>query len=211
MRRYRRSKIVSPLNLEKKTIMSILGVSTLAFSVLLVLSFFTQAGILLSLRESFYNLFGIGIVTVPLYGLIISLILFSIKSRFTKINIIFGSVGATISITGLVSIFSAPLAGVLGVTLFATIKSIVSPLGAFFVLSFTFLVSIIIASNTSLDQALTTISNFHKFVNTVFRNIKQRFFRVRQPKIIIKNQSEFPSRHSTQPKNLDTGLEGNSD
>src|SRR3989344_4750335 len=103
MRRYRRTKIASPLNLEKKTIMSILGVSVLAFSVLLLLSFFTQAGILLSLRASLYSIFGAAIVSIPLFGLIFSLLLFSIKSRFTKINIILGAISLALSVSGLLA------------------------------------------------------------------------------------------------------------
>ena len=205
MRRYRRNKIVSPLNLEKKTIMSILGVVTLAFSVLLLLSFFTQAGILLSLRASLFRVFGVSIVSIPLFGLIFSLILFSIKSRFTKINIILGSVSLVLSANGLLAPFSTNLAGVLGVTLYTTIKSIVSPVGAFFVLGFTFLVSIIIVANTSLDQALTTITNFYKFISS-FTRITKRFFKVHQPRIVTKNQQEISPARANLPKNLDTTL-----
>ncbi len=204
MRRYRRRKIVSPLNLEKKTIMSILGVLTLAFSVLLALSFFSQAGILLSTRIQLYSIFGVIIVAIPVFGVIFSLLLFSIQSRFTKINIILGSISLVLSVAGLLAPFSAHLAGILGMTLYTTIKSIVSPIGAVFVLAFTFLLSLIIIANTSLDQALTTIVNFYKFTGNFFKNLTRRFPKTHQPKIVAKNLAQIPS--ARQPKNLDNTL-----
>jgi len=54
MRRYKKYKN-PPLSLEKKTISTIIGFVLLAGSLLLLLSFFTQTGILLSLHDLAYH------------------------------------------------------------------------------------------------------------------------------------------------------------
>jgi len=190
MRRYRRSKLGPPLNLEKKTITTILGISILAFSVLLLLSFFTQAAVLLAFKDYFYNLFGIGIVILPFFGVIVSLSLFSIKLRFIKINVIFGSLGALLSILGLIALGSDRLAGLLGVTLWSVVKSLLTPVGAFFVLLFTFLVCLVIALNTNLEQALSTIAKIHRAVTGFFKKLKLKLFGAPKPKIIGRETSK---------------------
>ena len=181
MRRYRRSKIGPPLNLEKKTIKTIIGFAVLAFSTLLLLSFFSQAGALLSLKDYFYGLFGAGIIILPFFGVIISLVLFSIKSRFAQLNVIFGSIGALLSAIGLVAIVSEQLGGILGVSLWTVVKSVFTALGAFFILLFTFLVSLVIALNASFEQALATLAKVHKLFN-IFKKLKQKIFGSAKPR-----------------------------
>ena len=205
MRRYRRSKLGPPLNLEKKTIATILGISILAFSVLLLLSFFTQAAVLLAFKDYFYNLFGIGIIILPFFGVIVSLSLFSIKLRFIKINVIFGSLGALLSILGLIALGSDRLAGLLGATLWSVVKSLVTPVGAFFVLLFTFLVCLVIALNTSLDQALSTIAKIHRAVTGFFKKLKLKIFGAPRPKIV---ERVIPKAATARPqsKGLEEGL-----
>src|SRR3989344_2459027 len=133
MRRYKRLKS-PPLSLEKKTITTIVGIVLLAASVLLFLSFFTGAGALLSFKEYFYNLFGVGVIFVPLLIIILSLPLLSIKNRLAKTNVIFGTTGALLSAIGLIAPFSQNYAGLIGSSLWLVAKSLATPLGAFLVL-----------------------------------------------------------------------------
>src|SRR3989344_3260710 len=123
MPRYRRSKI-APIQLEKKTIATVIGFSALALSLLLMLSFFTNAGALLSLKETFYSLFGVTVVFVPLVIIGISLPLLSIKSKFTKINIIFGSFAAQLTLAAMISPLSKSASGSLGTTLWQVASSV---------------------------------------------------------------------------------------
>ena len=102
MPRRRRSKL-APIQLERKTVTTVIGFGAIALSLLLLLSFFTSAGALMSLKDTFYNLFGIAIVFVPFLIIAASLPLFSIKSKFTRINVLFGAVAALLSFVGMLS------------------------------------------------------------------------------------------------------------
>src|SRR5438309_912417 len=97
----RKKAHLPPLALEKKTIKLIFAVVILSFSFLIVGSLFSQAAVLVSLREGLYRFFGIGIVFLPFFGLLAALILFSIKFRLTKINVIFGALGSLLSALGI--------------------------------------------------------------------------------------------------------------
>jgi len=192
MRRYRKYKN-PPLALEKKTITSIIGFSLLAGSLLLFLSFFTQAGVLLSLRDYFYNLFGIGVFFLPFLVLALSLPLLGIKNRFSKINIILGLSGALLSFIGMMSIFGEDFAGLLGSSLWLVFKSLLTPIGAFLILFFTFFISLIIAFNTSFDQAITTIVAIYTKVNNLLKFIRAKtlgLLGARKPKFVIKPASD---------------------
>lgn len=189
MKRSRKFKS-APIHLEKKTITTIIGISFVAFSLLLFLSFFTSAGALLSLKEYFYKLFGLGIIFVPFLTILISLPLLSIKSRFSKINILAGSIGALLSFIGMIASLSSELSGILGQSLWVVGKSIFTQVGAFFVLFFTFLISSIIALNTSLDQAIASIVSIYKKIAGLIRSIKLKVFGIR-PNFITKSQQSF--------------------
>ena len=192
MRKYRKYKN-PPLALEKKTITSIIGFSLLAGSLLLFLSFFTQAGVLLSLRDYFYNLFGIGVFFLPFLVLALSLPLLGIKNRFSKINIILGLSGALLSFIGMMSIFGKDFAGLLGSSLWLVFKSLITPIGAFLILFFTFFISLIIAFNTSFDQAVVTIVAIYTKVNNFLKFIRTKtlgLLGARKPKFVIKPASD---------------------
>ena len=164
------------LMLEKKTILTIVGINGLALALLLLLSFFTSTFLLLSLKDYFYNLFGIGTFLVPILIILISLPLMAIKNRFSKINVIFGSVGALLSILAITAAVSENASGLLGTTLWSVFKSLVTPIGAFFVLLFTFLASVVVTFNTSLDQALSSVVKVYRLITGIFKAIKSKIF-----------------------------------
>lgn len=184
MRRYKRRSQTPPIHLEKKTITSIIGVFCLAFAALLVISFFTPAGTLVSLREYIYYLFGLGIGVVPLYSIGAGLLLLSVKLKFAKINVIFGSLAAIFAALGLVAPFSVSLSGIFGEALWVFAKSTLTIPGAFFVLLSLFIVSAIITANTSPDQAVASIVKIIKATGAFFKNLGAKFSRPRRPKII---------------------------
>jgi len=187
MRRYRKGRS-SPIQLERKTITTVVGISLIAFSLLLILSIFSSAGALLSLKTYFFELFGIGIIFVPFLIVLASMPLLSIKHRLTKVNIIFGTLGALLSLSGLITPASQEFSGVLGSSLWNVTKSLLTPIGAFFVLFFTFWVSLFIALNTSLDQALAAIvTSYRKLISTI-KAIKLKIFGVPKPKFVTKSQ-----------------------
>ena len=211
MRRYRKYKN-PPLALEKKTISTIIGFVLLAGSLLLLLSFFTQTGILLSLHDYFYNLFGIGVFLVPFLIITFSLPLLGVKSRFSKPNIILGSLGVLLSFIALMSIFGENLAGLLGSNLWLVIKSLVTPVGAFFVLFFAFFISLIIALNTSFDQAVNVIVTIYTKFKKLTKSSQEKIFKLLglgKPKFVIKSPTDRvdqKQRSQVRPLEKDVGL-----
>src|SRR3990167_2504579 len=184
MRRRRRNLNPPSLMLEKKTILTIIGFGGLTLSLLLAISLFTSTGLLLSLKSYFYNFFGIGIILMPIIIIIASLPLLSVKSRFSKINVIFGATAALLSILGITAAASESASGVFGATLWSVFKSLVTPVGAFFVLFFTFLVSVVITFNTSLDQALSTIVRIYRAIGGFFKTVKVKIFGLGKPHFV---------------------------
>jgi S-DNA-T family DNA segregation ATPase FtsK/SpoIIIE len=193
MRKYKRRAKTAPVHLEKKTIIAVAGISLLAFSLLLTLSIFTQAGALLSLRDNFYNLFGIGIIFIPPLIIALSLPLLSIKPNFIRINTILGYIGALMSILGLLSPASQSISGVIGTTLWEVIKSLLTPVGAFSVLFFTFFIAFIITLNTSIDQAISTIVAFYKRITGLIKTVKLKLFGASKPKFIMRSPQKQKS------------------
>lgn len=183
-RRRRRSSLGGspPIALEKKTIKTIIGICTLAFSTLLFLSIFTQTGVLLTLKEKFYGLFGIGIAILPFLIILISLPLIGLRNRLTKVNVIFGATGSLLALLGMVAAFSAPHAGKSGETIWTVLKSLLTAPGTFFVLLAAFLVSFVIAINTSFNDAATAIINLVKSVKGFFAKVKSKLFSTSPPK-----------------------------
>ncbi len=175
MRRRRRKYLLGPpIGLERKTIKSIIGVVGLGISIILLLSIVTKSGSLATLKEKYYEIFGLGIFLAPFVVALISLPLLSLKNRFTKINVIFGLIAASLSFLGLVAPLKDTFAGVLGNTLYSVLKSFVTAPGAFFILLFTFFVSVIITGNTSPDVAIGAVASVFKKISSVLAALKRK-------------------------------------
>lgn len=186
MRKYRRRKKVQPLALEKKTITNIIAFSFLTAAVLIFISFFTKAGALLEIKSYLFNFFGVTIIFVPLLLGLISLPLLSIKNRFSKINVVFGTVGSVLALSGLIGVFSSTYAGLVGSSLYLGFKSLVTPIGAAFVLLAAFIISVIITFNTSVDQVVATFVNVYTKSAGILKKIKSIVFRGK-PKFVTKS------------------------
>lgn len=188
MRRRRRYQI-APLSLEKKTITSIIGFSLLTLAALIWLSFISPTGALLSIRNSAFKLFGTIIILVPILLLLLALLLLNFKNRFTKNNVILGTFSFLITLAALLGAFSANYGGLTGSTIWSVFKSLITPVGSFFVLSVLLVVSLIIALNTSLDRAIGAIvgtlgklTNVAKFIGAKIFGTRPKFItRARQP------------------------------
>lgn len=173
-RRRRKYQLGPPIGLERKTIKSIIGVTGLGISAILLLSIVTKSGSLATLKEKYYGVFGLGIFLVPFVVALISLPLLSLKNRFTKINVIFGLIAAILSFLGLVAPLKDTFAGSLGNTLYSVLKSFVTAPGAFFILLFTFFVSVIITGNTSPDVAIGAVASVFKKISSALAALKRK-------------------------------------
>ncbi len=178
-----------PLNLEKKTIKSIVGASFVTFALILSLSFFSSAGLLLSLKDTFFSTFGIGIIFVPIALIALGLTLFSIKLRILKSNLILGLFGAVLSLLGIISSASGNLGGTIGNSLYETIKALLTAPGAIFLLLFCFVVSIIIATNTSVEDVLVTLSKISQKIGSIFKNLRRKKLEISSGARIIRESN----------------------
>ncbi|KKQ89993.1 MAG: Cell division protein FtsK/SpoIIIE, partial [Candidatus Curtissbacteria bacterium GW2011_GWC2_38_9] len=91
------------------------------------------------------------------------------------------------------SIFGEDFAGLLGSSLWLVFKSLITPIGAFLILFFTFFISLIIAFNTSFDQAVVTIVAIYTKVNNFLKFIRTKtlgLLGARKPKFVIKPASD---------------------
>lgn len=221
-RKYRRSIGGSPpIALEKKTIKTILGIGVIGFALLLLISFFNQSGLLLSIRDPFYLAFGIGIIFVPALLVLVSFPLLSLHNRLTKINVIFGAFGALLAFLGIVGIFSAEFAGLLGSTLWSVLASVITPAGAFVILFLSIIVSIITMLNTSFHDAVSSVVNTVKFLGRILSTAKSKIFHKPEPKYatkpgdagygiaISKKILPSPKAQKQLPPEGDPGLSGN--
>jgi len=173
MRRGRKKN--PPVQLEKKTIKAIIGILSLAFSTLLILSLFTNTGVLLTLKSKVYLAFGVGIVFIPPILVNLSFPLLGIKNRLAKVNVIFGSFGALLAILGLIASVSVNLSGSVGLSLWLVTKSFLTAPGAIFVLFFAMLICAVIALNANINQIFSTLSSSYKKVTSIFK-IFDKFF-----------------------------------
>lgn len=191
-----------PIQLEKKAILTIIGVILIAFSLLLLLSLFLSTGVLLTLKEYFYNLFGIGIIFVPFLIILTTLPLLGFKLKISKINIIAGIFSALLSFLGLIAAFSQNLSGILGYSIWSVFEPLFTAIGAFVILFFALVVSLIIATNTSLDQVMATVIAAYRKIVGIFKSIKRLTLGDSKPKFITRApiQQEKPK----QIKNLDS-------
>lgn len=194
MPRYKK-RAIAPIALEKKTVKTILAFCSVAFSLLLLLSFFTNAGALLSLKETFYKLFGITVIFVPFIIIASTLPLLSIKFRFSKINIIFGATAAILSFSALIAPFSQNLSGTVGAVLWQVAKGLLTTIGGFFVLFFAFLVSVFIALNTNLEQAIATIVAIYKKITGFLKAVKLKILGTPKPKFVTKSAQIQPTKN----------------
>ncbi|MDO8487253.1 MAG: DNA translocase FtsK 4TM domain-containing protein [Candidatus Curtissbacteria bacterium] len=191
-RRRRRYQLLGPpIGLERKTIKSIVGVAGLGISAILLLSIVTKSGSLFTLRERYYEIFGLGVYLVPLVIVFASIPLLSLNSRFTKINVIFGFTATVLSLLGLVAPLSPDSSGMLGNILWSVLKSTVTTPGAFLILLFTFFVSVIITVNTSPDVAIKLIMAAFGKILGVLTAIKKKIIPLRKPDFITKSPDDI--------------------
>ncbi len=202
-RKYKKARS-APVHLEKKTIIIAVGASLFVFSLLLTFSLFTQAGALLSLKDYFYNLFGIGVILVPLILILISFPLLSIKLKFIKPNLIVGLIGALLSFLGMVAAFSESLAGVLGTSLWQVTRTLLTPVGAFFMLFLAFSLTAIIASNANLSQTAKVLAYVFKKLLAFLLFFKKLIVGSAKPKFVTKAGQNAPK--TPLPRNLDTSI-----
>jgi S-DNA-T family DNA segregation ATPase FtsK/SpoIIIE len=195
MRRYRK-RYSSPfkLKLKKKTVVTISGLILLLISVLSILSLFFPEAILLGFTQrAIFRLFGWGAFFMSAIGIVASLTILGFKTPVTQFNIVAGGILSIVSLLGFVNIFSQEGAGLVGVTLWEGIASLLTGAGAALILLVILFIGIVILFNTSLDQIFYYFTAFFKWLKGFFSSLfakKDRFSLDRSLKV---REDETPS------------------
>ncbi len=205
-RRYTRRAKTPPIHLEKKAVLSLIGISFLVFSVLLVISFTQSSGPLLTLKDMFFGYFGLGVILIVPIAILLSLPLLSLKFRFTKINVYAGLIATLMSSVGLFSALSQSLGGSVGTTIWQTFASVITPIGAFFVLLLLLIASLIITTNTSPQQVLTAALIFLTKISAIFKFIKKKLTGNSKIKFATRSAIDPQQTKDKSLKSLDSAL-----
>lgn len=194
MRKYSRRAKTPPIHLEKKAILSIIGIGLLVFSILTLISIFTNTGLLLTLKESITGYFGVGIALIPIFTALLAMPFLSFKFRLTKPNVYAGLLIAILSAISLFAPFSESLSGSLGLAIWLNFESLLTAVGAFFVLLFGLIAALIIATNTSPDQVLAALLVVYRKILAAVKFIKEKLPIAKRPSFITRSAAMPPKK-----------------
>lgn len=175
----RRKKRHLKLHLDKDTYLSAASVGLLLLSIITLISFFAQAAsVNILLQKIITQTFGWGAIFLPIIlGLAGLILLRTLKWNFLNLNTLIGSLWTFLSVLGLLHLFFAneePYlqatlgegGGLVGYYLSDFLVSMVSGIGAFFVLLGSFTVSLVLTLNTSLENILGVIMKGFSYVHS---------------------------------------------
>lgn len=152
-KRKRFSKRGFHLKLKRETVFSIAQVFFFALSGLVVISFSRQGVVLVRLNDFLVTLFSWATVFLPFVFLSFAFLISKIKIPLGQPNVIIGS------LLFFVSVGALGRAGVLGISAWEGISTLVTEIGAGIILFGTSIVGLIILFNTSIDQVLKIASS----------------------------------------------------
>ncbi len=142
------------VKLKKSTVYSISQIVFFALALLVIASFSRQGGILAFLNDSIISYFGWTALFLPFIFLSFGFVLSKFKIPLSQPNVIVGI------LLFFVSIGSLTRAGLLGATSWEGIVGLVTPIGAYVILSGTTLVGLVVMFNTSLYQVASLLASF---------------------------------------------------
>ncbi len=154
---------IASLGLKKRTIFSIISSLFLLISLILVFSFLQKGVFLAKVNRQLVGWLGGASVLLPFWLLAVGLYLSKFNTPFNQLYVLLGSFLTILSFSGLVR------SGRIGNIIWQELRFLVTGFGAFLLLFFSFLISLVILFNTSLDQLI-------KFIAGVLMNIKNKLF-----------------------------------
>ncbi|MFH1602021.1 MAG: DNA translocase FtsK [Candidatus Shapirobacteria bacterium] len=149
--------------LKKKTLLSIISSLFILASLILIFSFGQKGLFLIEINQQLIALLGPVSILVPFWLLAIGLFLSRFSTPFKQLYVLLGSFLAILSLAGLSQ------SGLVGQMMWQELRLLITGFGAFFLLFFGFLISLVILFNTSLDQLI-------KFSLDIFWQIKSKLF-----------------------------------
>lgn len=187
---FRRNFNLRKIQLRKTTLFSIGSILLLAFSGLIILSFFQQGELLIKLNLVLTRFLGIGIFFLPFLLLAAGLMLTRFKTPVNQPNVLVGGILFFLSFLGLTK------SGLAGREIWGEIALLITGSGAFLVLLGGAIIGLLVLFNTSFDQILAVIFKILVLVkNSIFRlrEIKPRREPavIRAPKPVLKPTGEL--------------------
>jgi len=205
----RKNLKIYKLGIQKSTVYSALSVLTIALAVLIILSFSQKGELLIELNQIFSRFFGVGTIFIPFLLLSAGLMLSKLKTPISQPNVLVGGFLLLICFLGLTK------GGVIGEEIFVEVAILITPLGAFLILSGGALIGLIVFFNTSFEQIIANVIKTFKvgkryILASKFPALQEKLpFRLKQrPKLQPKSESE-PKPVTKLAEELTTGVISN--
>jgi len=131
--------------IKSQTVYTIFFILLISAALITTVSFFQSGTILDSLDSFLTDKFGWGKILLPIVLAELSFLFTRIKLKFTKANVSLGLLLAYICILAITQ------SGNVGIQIWNNFATLVSPVGAFFILSGMFFIGLIVLFNTSID------------------------------------------------------------
>ena len=187
-RRHRiKSKRAFRVKLKTATVYSIAQVFFFALAILVVVSFGRRGIILVRFNDLLVLYFSWATVFLPFIFLSFAFLVSKIKIPLASPNVVVGSLLFFVSLIGL------GRAGVGGKAVWEGVATLITNVGAFFVLLGTLLIGIIILFNTSLDQVIKFFVNFFGQIKRYTIGDKRLEKVVNRGQIKVSGSSQFSS------------------
>jgi len=135
--------------LKKKTISSMVAILFLLAALLTVFSFLQRGSSLIKINQFLIFWFGGAAVFLPFLMLSVGLFFSQIETPFKQPNVALGTLLLILAFAGLIK------GGQAGNLIWGELQFLITNVGAFFFLIFTFLIGLVILFNTSLDKLIT--------------------------------------------------------
>ena len=153
-RKRTKSKKAFKLKLKKATIYSIVQIAFFSLAGLIIISFARQGLVLVKLNDTLVGYFSWTTIFLPFIFIVFGLILTKIKTPLNQPNVVVGI------LLFFVSLLTISRAGIVGRSSWEGVATLITPFGAFIILTGTVIVGLIVLFNTSVDQVLIFISRF---------------------------------------------------
>lgn len=174
MGRRRAYKSYFKFKLKPKTVMTASALSCFVISSLILISFFSQAPVLVGFNKMIVDIFGWGGFFVPFIFGFLSFIPLRARRKKKK-NLTYVPMGGALlllALLGLTSSFAPQRSGVLGQELWFNLSDLLTVFGSFVLLFSAALVGLTILFNTSLDELFAVILR----ILSSFKEFFERFF-----------------------------------
>ena len=197
--RVRRNRSPFKFRLKKKTAQGIFAVVLIATSLLFFLSYFLQGEVASQIKTTLFDTFGLGAVLLPVLLLVSGLMLTRLKIKFLQANLLIGLALIIISLITLMAPLSTEAGGVVGLTIWENLTSVIGgPFSSLF-LTATFILGLIIFFNTPIEDVFAAVGKSVSYLGLSVAQVLERKEKeaafAQKPKLDIKvAQEPAPSR-----------------